>query len=72
MMRTVYVDNDKPRDVLNGVLQPSDITTDPPVPFVRTDSYLTISSTEAELAGKASDLVGSIEGSGIKHIVLYT
>lgn len=71
MMRTVYVDNDKPRDVLNGVLQPSDITTDPPVPFVRTDSYLTISSTEAELAGKASDLVGSIEGSGIKHIVLY-
>ena len=71
MMRTVYVDNDRPRDVLNGVLQPSDITTDPPVPFVRTDSYLTISTNEAVLAGKASDLVGSIEGSGIKHIVLY-
>jgi hypothetical protein len=71
MMRTIYVDNDKPWDVLNGVLQPADITTDPPVPVARSNPYLIISGTEATLAGKASDLVGAVAGSGIKHVVLY-
>jgi hypothetical protein len=72
MMRTVYVDNDEPTDVLLGVLQPSEITSDPPTLYLRPESsYLRISSTEATLAGRASDVVGGIEGSGIKYVVLY-
>lgn len=70
-MRTVYIDNNRPTDALFGVLQPADITTDPPTPQHRDNDYLVVSTTEALIAGKASDIYNGIEGSGIKHIIVY-
>lgn len=70
-MRTVYIDNNRPTDALRGVLQPADITTDPPVAQPRDNDYLVVSTTEALIAGKASDIYNGIEGSGIKHIIVY-